>query len=91
MALMRAKPGKREAARRALLACVAPSRAEPGNLGYDVHVDLDDALRFVVVERWASAGARERHLQSGHFAQLIAEVDESDRLTAHTFHALRAL
>ena len=91
VAFMRAKPTEREHVERAVLACVAPSQAEEGNLSYAAHLDTDDPLTFVVVEHWSSAKARERHLASPHFQRLIDEVDESGRLSDHHFHVLAPL
>ena len=63
----------------------------PIYLAYVAHVDTNDPLLFVVVEHWASAEARDRHLQSPHFMELGREVDESGRLTHHEFHVIEPL
>lgn len=37
------------------------SRAEPGCLSHDLHVDCEDPLRLVFVERWADVEALRAH------------------------------
>ena len=89
VAIMRAKAGERDAVERAIDDCAGPSRAEDGNLSYLVNVDADDPALFVVLESWASADARGRHLASAHFHALTEAVDGSGRLSRHEFFVLR--
>ena len=65
-----AKPGQEEALYRTLHACVAPTRAEPGNRGYILHRDLDDPTRFFFYETWVNRGALNAHLKTPHFKTL---------------------
>ena len=88
VAFMHAKRGEEEAVERAVMACVAPSRAEDGNVSYVATRNDDDPRLFVVVEHWASREARERHLQSAHFKELGHQVDDAGRLDRHVFHVL---
>lgn len=88
---MPAKPDEREKVEDSVLACVEPSRVEEGAIAYDVHVDSEDRLLFVVVEHWASAEVRDRHLQTLHFKRLGREVDDPDRLSHHKFQVLHPL
>ncbi|WP_375788549.1 putative quinol monooxygenase [Bradyrhizobium sp. Pha-3] len=55
LAFIRAQSGKSDALGHALLALVAPSRAEPGCGTYDVHRSNDDADLWMVYETWRSA------------------------------------
>ena len=88
VAFMRARAEEVGAVRRAVLDCVEPSRAEAGNVMYAAHADTHDPLLFVVVEHWETAEARDRHLQSQHFKELVRQVDEAGRLTHHEFHVI---
>jgi quinol monooxygenase YgiN len=65
-----AKPGQEEPLYRTLHACVAPTRAEPGNRGYILHRDLDDPARFFFYETWVSREALNEHLTTPHFRTL---------------------
>lgn len=47
---------------------VAPTRAEDGNLAYDVVRSLDEPDLFYFVERWRDRAAFEAHLVAEHVA-----------------------
>ncbi len=51
---LRARPESREDLHRILAATVAPTRAEPGCINYDSHVDAADPCVFVFDENWRS-------------------------------------
>ena len=91
VAFMRAKPGQESAVREAILACVAPSRKEEGNLAYAAHIDSNEPSLFVVVEHWANPQVRDRHLQSEHFNALGRAVDDGGKLVEHVFHVLEPI
>ena len=61
--------------RQALITILAPSRAEPGCLQYDLHTDRNDPDRLVMIERWQDDAALDRHLATPHFAALGAALD----------------
>jgi quinol monooxygenase YgiN len=80
VAEMKAKPGREEALRRAVLALVEPTRKEDGCVQYDLHVHTSDPGRFVFYENWTSREQLNRHLDSPHLrafdaasADLLAE------------------
>ena len=50
---------------------VEVSRAEDGNLAYDLCVARDDAASFVVLETWHDDAAIEAHNASAHFTTLV--------------------
>lgn len=58
-------------AREEVLAMLAPivssTRAEEGNRGIEIIQDSEDAHHLVLIERWASPHALERHRQTPHF------------------------
>lgn len=56
---------------------VARSRGEPGCLSHAVHVDSEDALRLVFVERWADLETVKAHISlpdSRAFGQALARL-----------------
>jgi quinol monooxygenase YgiN len=61
IAVLYAKPGREAVLRENLAALVAPSRAEEGNLRYDLYGDVADPCRFIFIETWASEEAQRRH------------------------------
>ncbi|MBI5084235.1 MAG: antibiotic biosynthesis monooxygenase [Acidobacteria bacterium] len=70
VAEMSAQPGKEEALRQALMACIEPTRAEEGCVQYDLHESTVQPGHFVFYENWTSAEALARHLATPHLAQL---------------------
>jgi quinol monooxygenase YgiN len=52
IAHFRAKPGSEQALEDTLIACVAPTRAEEGNVNYDLHRGQNDPTVFVIYEGW---------------------------------------
>ena len=55
---------------------VAKSRAEAGNLRYDLHQDLQNENRFVFVETWQDQAAVDSHNASGHFQGFLQAIDD---------------
>ncbi|MEU4778999.1 putative quinol monooxygenase [Micromonospora sp. NPDC023633] len=47
---------------------IAPTRAEPGNISYEILHDLDDPNHLVFVEHWQSQAHFDAHLASEHLA-----------------------
>lgn len=60
-----AKAGKEEALRRDLSSLIEPSRAEKGNIRYDLFEDQDTPGHSVFVEQWASNETRTSHHEHG--------------------------
>jgi len=79
VAVLRAKPGKEEALREALLGLVDPTRAEPGCLQYDLHVSNENPAEFLFYEKWVDRAALDEHFQKPHLTKLT---DRSDELLA---------
>ena len=58
----------------------ARSRAEPGCLAHNCHVDAEDPLRIVFVEEWADMAAVKVHFtvpESGEFVRAIGAMAEA--------------
>lgn len=61
VAEFRAAPGKAEALKTLLSTLIAPTRAEAGNLQYDLHADLNDPGHLFFFERFTDLAAIEFH------------------------------
>ncbi|EAQ29548.1 hypothetical protein NAP1_02210 [Erythrobacter sp. NAP1] len=61
--------GALDAGRDAFPAMVEASRAEEGCLGYSYAVDILDASKFVIVEKWVDDAALAFHFQTPHMAK----------------------
>lgn len=71
-----AKPEHRSELATILSAQVDPTRAEPGCLNYDFHVDADDPCRFVFYENWRSRQDLDDHLQMPHLTPLMSRITD---------------
>lgn len=80
-AILTAKPGQAPALEALLKGMTGPSRAEPGNLRYDLWRDQDDPNRFVLDELYADSGAVQAHRQTPHFKTYLSLIgDLADRV-----------
>lgn len=60
------RPGKGAEVKQELLSLSAPTRAEAGNLRYDLYRSVDRADRFMRLEVWRDDAALERHKATPH-------------------------
>jgi quinol monooxygenase YgiN len=77
VAELKAKPGKEDDLRRAVLALIEPTRKEDGCVQYDLHVHTGDPGRFVLYENRGSREHLERHAASAHlkdFGSITADL-----------------
>ncbi len=72
VAHIHAVPEKRDAVFAALQALVAPTRAEVGCIGYDLHTDNNDPAHFVFYESWTDKAALNQHMVTPHIAAFRA-------------------
>jgi len=72
IAQYRAQAGEAGRVEEALRKMVAPTRAEPGNLDYQVFRDPADRSLFVLFERYADAAAFDAHRATAHFSAYLA-------------------
>lgn len=64
-----ANEGQEGAVASALAKLIEPSRAEPGNLEYQVHRDPQNPRLFFIYEKYVDDDAYAAHAQSPHFQQ----------------------
>ena len=76
VARLKVKEDKIEEAKKAALAIVADSRAEAGNVSYDIHQAIDDPTVFIWHETWMHKGAIDEHFEKDFFKSFFAEVNE---------------
>ena len=95
VAVLTAKPGKREEILRAFRANVPAVRAEKGCIEYGAAVDAENALpsqtrwgpdTFLVLETWESMDALKAHAAAPHMAAYGAQVKEL--LASRVIHIL---
>lgn len=64
-----ARPGEENAVAAAVEQLIEPTRAEPGNLFYQVHRDPNDKAVFFFYEQYTDQAAMEAHAASPHFKE----------------------
>ena len=55
---------------------VVPSRAEPGNLEYNLWLDHADAARFVLEELYTDEAAVAAHRATPHFENYLSRIND---------------
>ena len=95
IAIITAKPGKRDEVLRHFRANVPAVRAEKGCIEYGAAVDAENALKFqtkwgpdtfLVVEKWDSMEALQAHVAAPHMAAYGAKTKEL--LASRVIHIL---
>lgn len=75
VARLKVKDDAIEEAKQAALAIVADSRAEEGNINYDIHQAVDDPTVFVWHETWKNKAAIDEHFETEFFKGFFAKVE----------------
>jgi quinol monooxygenase YgiN len=66
-----AKPEQEAPMKQALVALIAPTRAEEGCLQYDLHTDRENPRQFFLYERWSSDALWQAHMDSAHIKSFV--------------------
>lgn len=74
IAFIRAQKGRGSELGNQLLKLVAPSRAEPGCIGYIVHRSNDDPDMWCVYENWRSADDLTAHFGLPHMVDFVGMI-----------------
>jgi quinol monooxygenase YgiN len=82
VAMLTARAGMAEALSALLDGMLAPSRAEAGNLRYDLWRDQADPNRFVLDELYADNAAVAAHRASPHFQGYLTRINDLAERTA---------
>ena len=67
------KPGMRNEFLMAVEPLIAASRAESGNISYDLYEDVANPSAFCFIEQWRDADAVALHNASSHFAEWMGK------------------
>jgi len=76
VAQMRAKPGKESRLKEELQRLVAPTLAEPGCIGYELHQSQTDPALFMFYENWKSQADLDAHFKTPHLKALVKIIPE---------------
>ncbi|MDR0817909.1 MAG: antibiotic biosynthesis monooxygenase [Clostridiales Family XIII bacterium] len=61
------KPGKAEEFKAAAAPLIEGTRAEAGNISYELYADIADPNVFTFIEKWQDEAAIESHFAAPHF------------------------
>lgn len=75
VAILTALPGRTEALEALLNGMIAPSRAEAGNLRYDLWRDQADPACFVLDELYVDDAAIAAHRATPHFHDYLSQIN----------------
>lgn len=84
MAVLTARPGRAGELRALLDGMIAASRAEPGNLRYDLWADQTEPDRLILDELYTDPQAVAAHRDSPHFRDYLAKIGDLAERTAFT-------
>ena len=84
VAIFVARAGKGGELRTLLDGMIGPSRAEPGNLRYDLWRDQANSDRFVLDELYTDSAAVAAHRASSHFRNYASIINDLAERTAVT-------
>lgn len=76
LARLRAKPDRIEDLRFLLEGLVAPTRAEPGCIRYELWRNREDPAEFTFVEEWAGDEALQAHFETQHVEDALDRFPE---------------
>lgn len=76
VAHLRAQEGKGAALGEALKGLIEPTRAEPGNISYELLASLDDERNYTFVEEYQDGDALDAHMNTPHVQAAIAAMPD---------------
>lgn len=76
VAHMRARDGRQQELRDALIALVEPTSREEGFVNYDLHQGTDDPDLFYLYENWESGELLDRHLAAPHLVEFAGRLGD---------------
>lgn len=91
VAILAARPGKADALKELLFGMVAPCRAEPGNLRWDIWQDQTNPERFVLDELYVDSAAIAAHRETLHFKDYFSKINDLAERTAVVLDPLRVV
>ena len=76
VAHLRAQEGKGAELGEALKGLIEPTRAEPGNISYELLASLEDDRDYTFVEEYEDGDALDAHMNSPHVAAAMAAMPD---------------
>ncbi|MCK0131389.1 antibiotic biosynthesis monooxygenase [Flavobacteriaceae bacterium F08102] len=86
IARIEAKEAHREFVKNELLKLLAITRAEEGNISYDLHEDNENPSIFLFHEKWVNRALWQKHMENDHLAHYIKVTD--DKVASFTLNEM---
>jgi quinol monooxygenase YgiN len=86
-----AVPGREEELATILGALVAPTRAEPGCLGYELNISKENPAMLFFYEKFLNQEALDAHVNSSYFQACLRQREKSDPIKQQTVTRWSAL
>lgn len=65
------------------------TRKEEGNISYDLFQDINDPLKYIILETWKSQDAIKEHNQTEHYKTFKKDIaDKIESITVNTIKAV---
>ena len=82
--------GQEKAVSAALPKFIAAARSEPGNITFEGYRSLDNPLDYLLIERYASRAAFDKHLAAPHYQEMALNyiVPRLDNRTIEEFDVI---
>ena len=90
VAVITAKPGSEDAVREAMQSLVTPTRAEEGNIAYELSESLAEPGTFVTIEEWDDPSDLDKHMETEHIQSALAVLG-SELAAPPAIHPLKPL
>ncbi len=72
VAVITAKPGSQDKVREAMQGLVEPTRAEEGNISYELSESVAEPGTFVTIEEWNDPSDLDKHMETEHIRSALA-------------------
>lgn len=72
VAVITAKFGSEDKVREAMQSLVEPTRAEEGNISYELSESLATPGTFITVEEWSDPSDLDKHMETDHIQSALA-------------------
>ena len=76
VARLKARPDQVDALHAVLFGLLAPTRAEPGCIRYEMLQNLEDPTDFTFTEEWTGKPALDAHFETEHIRNALARFPE---------------
>jgi quinol monooxygenase YgiN len=75
IAVIVVKPAHQKELEKICQAVVDGTRKEEGNVSYELHQDVKNPLKYIILEVWKSQAAIDTHNETEHFKKFVKDIE----------------